>query len=246
MRNDPFFADFRPRITDDVSIELYLGEDNPMQINPDNTHHRLLGAENEQERAALIAEYVENTKSSVAYALAEDEADPDNSKILPLIRPQLDADDMFYFNVLDDQRVYLAEELEHGWLFINEPILEKMESSKESLYETAVANLEKRVSRCIEMYSITERVHMVVTGDNLEASLVLNKPFWNHIAKEFTGPPLAGFVAVDLVFLADGDDPLAREELEKTINDADVSSGEVSPQIWKRENDAWVPDRYLN
>ncbi|MDU8926124.1 DUF1444 family protein [Alisedimentitalea sp. MJ-SS2] len=202
----------------DMSLKMRRG-DMEWSSYPDNLHLHLQAAESDDERKALLDEFV----NAMAEALEQANRPPDIRRIYPVIRHR------DYIKIKKGQtgpvsvpfagnmRIFLVEDLPASTPFVIEDDVKSLKTSTPALVSRAKKNF-ARLTRDARDERIANGLAIRVLDGNYESSLLLDTKFWNRKLRKHGGV-IAAIPARDLLIYYAGTDPQMPATLKRIVND---------------------------
>jgi uncharacterized protein YtpQ (UPF0354 family) len=227
-----------------------------LRVRLDNLRASLAQADGPEARVGIVEYFAR----AIAEALEKsgDEDAMRREDLVPLVRDKkyvdqlgdLDADTgVVVFPFVADLYLVLAFDGSHTQHLATREALARLDMSREEALALARTNLDGRLDE-IEQRSLEEgeepsSVAMLVTGGDLEASLLLLDDLWARIKLNARGDIVACAPARDVVLFADTADDGALVRMGE-IADEVIENGDhvISPTLLRRTPDGW--ERYAD
>jgi uncharacterized protein YtpQ (UPF0354 family) len=225
-----------------------------LRIRLDNLRASLAQAEGPEARVGIVEYFARAVKE--ALRTSEQEEALRREDLVPLVRDQRYVDELGDLDgpeavivrpFVADLHLVLAFDGEHTQHLATHRTIERLGIDEDQILTLARENLATKVAE-VEQRTLDDegpRVGVLVTGGDLEASLLLLDDVWARVALELEGDVVACVPARDVVLFADtaSDGAIARmgEIADEILEDGDHV---ISPTLLRRTPRGW--ERYVD
>jgi len=232
-----------------VEIAMKTEAGAELRIRLDNLRASLAQAEGPEARVGLVEYFAKAVKE--ALRTSEQEEALRSEDLVPLVRDARYIEELgastgenavIVRPFVADLFLVLAFDGQHTQHLATHKTLERLGISEEGVIELARANLAKKVAE-VEQRTLDDDgplVGMLVTGGDLEASLLLLDDVWARVALNLTGEMIACVPARDVVLFADtaSEGAVARmgEIADEILEDGDHV---ISSTLLRRTSRGW-------